>query len=205
MEENKEIMEQTEVAAEQAAQAGTVEFEDLPAVKASVPAAKTEKSGGWGDKSVTRKFLVIALAIAVLLNAAVTAGVMGAFLKKQANNRPQMPGSGGPGSEMFSDGQNGGGMMPPGGGQGDAREQSSKASIGIVIKDDNGVYIAQVTGDNAKNAGFQEGDKVVSIDGKEVSTGNDLISAVQSHSAGDTVAVTVERDGQSIEIKTELE
>lgn len=203
MEENKTTMEQTELTAEKVVQAGTVEFDELPAVKETAPAAKTEKTGGWGDKTVTRKFLVIALAVAVLLNAAISAGVMGAFLKKQTKNRPDMPGNGGPGSEMFS--EDGNGMMPPGGAPGSSQEQSSGPSIGILIKEDSGVYIAQVTGDNAKNAGFQEGDKVVSIDGKEVTTSSDLISEVQSHKAGDKVAVTVERDGQSIEIKTELE
>ena len=74
-----------------------------------------------------------------------------------------------------------------------------------MIKEDSGVYVAQVTGDNAKKAGFQEGDKVVSIDGKDVATSNDLVSEVQSHKVGDTVTVTVERDGQPVEIKTELE
>lgn len=205
MEENKELMENTGAAAESAVQAGTVEFEDLPAVKESLPAAKKEKTEGWGDKSVTRKFLVIALAVTLLLNAALTAGIAGAFMKKQASNRPGIPGNGGPGKGMFSEDQNGSGMTPPGGGKSGGQEQSSGPSIGIVIKDDSGVYIAQVTGDNAKNAGFQEGDKVVSIDGKEVATGSDLISEVKTHKAGDTVSVTVERDGQSIEIKTELE
>ena len=74
-----------------------------------------------------------------------------------------------------------------------------------MIKDDSGVYVAQVTGDNAKKAGFREGDKVVAIDGKDVATSNDLVSEVQSHKSGDTVSVTVERDGQPVEIKTELE
>lgn len=208
MEENKELIEHTEAAAENTAQAGTVEFEDLPAVRESVPAAKTEKAEkteGWGDKSVTRMFLVIALAVTLLLNAALTAGIAGAFLKKQTKDIQGLYGKGGPGSEMFSGKHNGKGMTPPGNDSGSAQSQSSGPSIGIVIRDDSGVYIAQVTGDNAKNAGFQEGDKVVSIDGKEVATGSDLVSEVKTHKAGDTVAVTVERDGQSIEIKTELE
>jgi S1-C subfamily serine protease len=95
-------------------------------------------------------------------------------------------------------------MLPPGEEQ-DDQEQSSKTMIGILIKEDSGVYIAKVTGENAKKAGFQEGDKVVSIEGKDIATSNDLISEVQSHKPGDTVAVTVERNGQPVEIKTELE
>ena len=107
---------------------------------------------------------------------------------------------------MFPEDQNGDAdMMPPGGDQNGEQEQSSKVSIGIVIREDSGVYVVQVTGDNAKKAGFREGDKVVSIDGKDVATSSDLVSEVQSHKSGDTVSVTVERDGQPVEIKTELE
>lgn len=170
---------------------------------------KAVKADKWGEKIVTRRFMVIALAAAILINAALTAGITGAMLKKQAASRPDMQGGGRPGSEMFFDNdQNGKGqMVPPGDNQnsGQSQEQSSKASIGIVIKEDSGVYVAQVTGDNAKKAGFKEGDKVVSIEGKDVTASSDLISEVQSHKAGDTLTVTVERDGQAVEIKTELE
>ena len=85
------------------------------------------------------------------------------------------------------------------------QEQASNVSIGIVIKEDSGVIVSQVTGDKAKNAGFKEGDKIVSVEGKSVTTGNDLISEVQSHKAGDIITVIVDRDGQNVEIKTELE
>ncbi len=197
-----------------------------------VPAdTKQDNKVSWGQKSVTRRFLIIALAAAVLLNAALTAGIAAGMLKKQAKNMPDMPGKGRPGSEMHFDkdrngndsssgdsdnskGRGGNGndeMTPPGGGtgggsdSGSGQQQSSKASIGIVIREDSGVYVAQVTGDNAKKAGFKEGDKIVSVDGKDISSGNDLISVVQSHSTGDTITVTVERDGQQVELKTELE
>jgi len=68
-----------------------------------------------------------------------------------------------------------------------------------------GVYIAQVTGENAKKAGFQEKDRVVSIDGKEISKSDEFISIVRKHKIGDTVSIVVERNGQEVEIKTELE
>lgn len=211
MDENKELAERVnEISEEAADQVSTVEFEELPEKKENISAEpKAEKADKWGEKNVTRKFMVIALAAAILINAALTAGITGALLRKQAKDRPNMHGGGRPGNEMFfDDNQNGKGQMaPPGGNQnnGQGQEQSSKASIGIVIKDDSGVYVAQVTGDNAKKAGFKEGDKVVSIEGKDVSTSSDLINEVQSHKAGDTVTVTVERDGQAVEIKTELE
>ena len=191
----------------------TVEFENTPetsteaAAETKAAAAKKEKKNGWWDKTVNRKFLVIALAVAVLLNTGLTAGLNALQSKNRFKNMPDMRG---PGSEMFDD-EN---MAPPGGGpngsqngdqNGGQDQQSSKASIGIVITENDGVIVAQVSGENAKKAGFQEGDKVVSVEGKEVSTSNDLISEVQSHEAGDTISVTVERDGQKVELKTELE
>ena len=71
--------------------------------------------------------------------------------------------------------------------------------------DKAGVYIAQVTGENAQKAGFQEKDRIVSIDGKEVNSSNEFIAYVRKHKIGDTVSVVVERNGQELEIKTELE
>ena len=83
--------------------------------------------------------------------------------------------------------------------------KSSTASIGILISDNNGVYISQVTGDNAKKAGFREGDKVVSFDGTDISDCNSLIAEVQKHKSGDKVKVVVERNGKEVKIKTTLE
>lgn len=205
MDENKELTEtKAETSEEKNVQIDTVEFEEFQVKDESI--AKGQPKGSWWERSVTRKFVILTLAAAVLINAALTAGIMAAFVKKQAGDRQKMHGQGRPGSEMFSEDQNGNAdMTPPGGDQDGGQEQSSKVSIGIVIREDSGVYVAQVTGDNAKKAGFREGDKVVSIDGKDVATSSDLVSEVQSHKSGDTVTVTVERDGQPVEIKTELE
>ncbi len=68
-----------------------------------------------------------------------------------------------------------------------------------------GVYIAQVTGENAKQAGFQQGDRIVSIDGTQINDSQTFISKVRQHKVGDTVAIVVSRQGQEIEIKTVLE
>ena len=97
--------------------------------------------------------------------------------------------------------------------------QASKATpaVGVVISEVSeenaryyglssaGVYIAQVTGENAQKAGFQEKDRIVSIDGKEISSSNEFISIVRKHKVGDTVTIVVDRNGQQIEIKTELQ
>lgn len=86
-----------------------------------------------------------------------------------------------------------------------SQQNSSKVSIGIVIRDNNGVYISQVTGSNAKKAGFQEGDKIVKFDGDDIDNSNELIEEVQEHKAGDKVTVVVERNGKQQKITTTLE
>ena len=68
-----------------------------------------------------------------------------------------------------------------------------------------GVYITDVTGENAKKAGFQAEDRIVSLDGEEITSSQQFVSAVKKHKAGDIVTVVVSRSGQEIEIKTELE
>lgn len=85
------------------------------------------------------------------------------------------------------------------------QQNSSNVSIGIVIRDNNGVYISQVTGSNAKKAGFQEGDKIVKFDGDDIDNSNELIEEVQEHKAGDKVTVVVERNGKQQKITTTLE
>ena len=85
------------------------------------------------------------------------------------------------------------------------QQSSSKASIGIVISDNNGVYITDVSGENAKSAGFEKGDKIVSFDGTDINSSSDLIAAVQNHSSGDKVKVKVERSGKNKTISTVLE
>lgn len=84
-------------------------------------------------------------------------------------------------------------------------QNTAGPSIGIVISDNNGVYISQVTGTNAQKAGFKEGDKIISIDGDDVDDSNELISEVREHKSGDKVTVVVERDGKEVKITTTLE
>ena len=90
-------------------------------------------------------------------------------------------------------------------------------AVGVVISDvseeqsqyyglaEPGVYIAQVTGQNAMNAGFQEQDRIVSFNGTKIENSNEFITLVRKCKVGDTVTIVVSREGQEIEIKTVLE
>ena len=60
-----------------------------------------------------------------------------------------------------------------------------------------GVYIVDVTkGGPADQAGLKAGDRIVSVDGSEIAAKDDLGTLMQKHVAGDTLAITVARDGQ---------
>jgi serine protease Do len=59
-----------------------------------------------------------------------------------------------------------------------------------------GVYVSDVTsGGAAEAAGIKRGDRIVSIDGAEVTLAVDLKEIIESHSVGDKVTVTLDRDG----------
>ena len=60
-----------------------------------------------------------------------------------------------------------------------------------------GVYVVDVVqGGPADKAGLKAGDRIVSIDGTEIARKDDLGTLMQQHTAGDTLSITVARDGQ---------
>lgn len=67
------------------------------------------------------------------------------------------------------------------------------------------VYIQEVTGSNAKKAGFQQGDIVYAVDGEEITSFNALSSIVTSHKVGDKLTFTIVRGNQTKDIKLTLE
>ena len=68
-----------------------------------------------------------------------------------------------------------------------------------------GVYIAEITGKNAKTAGFQVGDLVYAVDGKVITTFDDLSGIITSKKPGDKVTYTIVRNGQTQDITFALE
>lgn len=77
----------------------------------------------------------------------------------------------------------------------DSQSQSSSAAV----------YIQEVTGTNAKKAGFQSGDLVYAVDGTKITSFNTLSSIVTSHKVGDKLTYTIVRGNQTKEIKLTLE
>ena len=77
----------------------------------------------------------------------------------------------------------------------DSQSQSSSAAV----------YIQEITGINAKKAGFQSGDLVYAVDGTRITSFNTLSSIVTSHKVGDKLTYTIVRGNQTKEIKLTLE
>ena len=60
-----------------------------------------------------------------------------------------------------------------------------------------GVYVVEVVkGGPAEKAGLQAGDRIVSVDGTEIASKDDLGTLMQKHAAGETLSITIARDGQ---------
>lgn len=68
-----------------------------------------------------------------------------------------------------------------------------------------GVYIAKVSsGSAAEEAGFEVKDRVISVDGQEISSSSDISKIIDSKQVGDTISIIVERDGKEVTLKATL-
>ena len=84
-------------------------------------------------------------------------------------------------------------------------------SLGITVttveRDGGGtqVQVMEVsTGSGAADAGIQAGDVILAADGQAVSVTSDLLTARRSHIIGDTVTLTILRDGQQFDVEVTL-
>jgi len=88
---------------------------------------------------------------------------------------------------------------------GSSTQQAGGAFLGVSVTDgQNGALVQNVDSSApAGKAGIQTGDEIVSLGGQSVQSADDLTSAMQSHKAGDKVAVTFLRgqSRQSVEVQ----
>lgn len=69
-----------------------------------------------------------------------------------------------------------------------------------------GCYVYSVNYDSAAyNAGIQQGDRIVSIDGTEVSSTDDVETALEGKAVGDVVEVEIERGGRTATVEITLD
>lgn len=77
---------------------------------------------------------------------------------------------------------------------------------GVKVSVDEGIYVVKVTSDGAANkAGIQQGDVIVKLDGKDITTYKSFLTALYSHKAGDKVKVVVNRSGNEKTITVTLQ
>ncbi|NME30486.1 PDZ domain-containing protein [Lactobacillus amylovorus subsp. animalium] len=70
----------------------------------------------------------------------------------------------------------------------------------------NGIYVASINNNSsASRAGMKSGDVITAVDGKKVDDVASLHSILYSHKVGDTVNVTVNRNGRNVSLKVKLE
>ena len=67
-----------------------------------------------------------------------------------------------------------------------------------------GIVIQSVTSRNAQQAGIQPGDMIISFEGKDVKTVDELHSALKEHKPGDKVSVGLFRNGQEVSVDVTL-
>ena len=85
-------------------------------------------------------------------------------------------------------------------------DKPTAARYGYQLSIDKGVYVFQVGLDSpAGRAGFQRGDIILNIDGKEVNSVADVRNEVAAHKVGDKVKVLLDRDGKQETIEVTLE
>jgi putative serine protease PepD len=70
----------------------------------------------------------------------------------------------------------------------------------------NGAEVIEVpSGTPADRAGLEKGDIVVAVDDKVVSDGIGLIVAIRTHQPGETIRLTVRRQGQERSVEITLD
>ncbi len=84
-------------------------------------------------------------------------------------------------------------------------------TIGITVrtieKSGGGTQVEVYTVDDtlgAAEAGVQPGDIILEADGQPVSVTSDLLTVRRSHSVGDTIRLTIQRDGQTLTVDVVL-
>jgi putative serine protease PepD len=81
------------------------------------------------------------------------------------------------------------------------------AYVGVLLNGTStgGAQISQVQpGSPASGAGLQQGDLVTAINGKKISSTQQFIETVDTYSPGQSVTLTVKRDGSTQSIKLTL-
>ena len=67
-----------------------------------------------------------------------------------------------------------------------------------------GVYVAKVLTKNAKVSGIREGDRIIALEDKKIKDSQSFIKEINKYKVGQTVHITIERNGKQVKIPVEL-
>jgi putative serine protease PepD len=85
----------------------------------------------------------------------------------------------------------------------DTVEPAVKSRLGIEAE--HGAFVYDVIpGSGAEAAGIEQGDVIVAVDGDPITVNDDLGAAIAQHQPGDTVEVTIERDGEEQTLEAQI-
>lgn len=86
-----------------------------------------------------------------------------------------------------------------------AQRDGERGFLGVQLEDSaDGVVIAQVVEGSPAAAGLQAGDIITAINGEAVSTAADVAAIVRGTTPGETITLTITRDGESQDVEVEL-
>jgi putative serine protease PepD len=73
------------------------------------------------------------------------------------------------------------------------------------IETDEGAFVVEVVPDSgAAEAGIEQGDVIVAVDGEEITSNEQLGDVVRDHEAGDSIEITFERGGEEQTVTAEI-
>lgn len=67
-----------------------------------------------------------------------------------------------------------------------------------------GVYVTDILSNAAKSAGIMVGDRIISVDGKDIKDSQEFLDTIKNHKVGDKLKITVERNNAKIVLSVEL-
>ena len=84
-------------------------------------------------------------------------------------------------------------------------DKQTAAQAGYRLNVDAGVIVMQIAlGGPADRAGIQQRDLILKVDGKETNTVADLRNAISEHNIGDTITITISRNGNVSDVEATL-
>ena len=82
-------------------------------------------------------------------------------------------------------------------------QNRNRVQLGVQVESaEGGIRIRSISKDSvAQEAGLQKGDKIITFEGKEVASRRELQRALRKHKPGESVTLTIDRDGKTKEVK----